>query len=120
MRSADSMANKSCPRCSSFLWWWRDDSGCSTCVSPIDDPANGFLGTAEAHWCEGVVVDRNDAEGVIRTADGTSYHFTNRNLCRDFTTFENTLIDCKVFFRTRRDGVANLVSRQLPKPLNAF
>lgn len=26
------MANKACPRCGSFTWWWRDDSGCSACV----------------------------------------------------------------------------------------
>lgn len=28
------MANKACPRCGSFTWWWRDDSGCSSCVQP--------------------------------------------------------------------------------------
>lgn len=26
------MANKACPKCGSYTWWWRDDSGCSSCV----------------------------------------------------------------------------------------
>ena len=34
------MANNPCPKCSTIRWWWRDETGCSVCVSPADDYAN--------------------------------------------------------------------------------
>lgn len=33
------MANRACPFCGSFIWWWKDDAGCSACVPPEMDAA---------------------------------------------------------------------------------
>ncbi len=56
-------------------------------------------------WREGVVTERSTDTGIVTLADGALIGFTNGNLLRNRTHYENTLVGAKVWV-TERGGIS--------------
>ncbi len=56
-------------------------------------------------WREGIVTERTEQTGIVTLSDGAMIGFTNGNLLRNWTHYENTLIGAKVWV-TERGGIS--------------